>query len=303
MFPKELLIWQLTDRGLGSEITTMILAQLYCLDSGINFSLCSRYWNAAYQTGWTDYFIPFCEEISTPQLKLSYLFKSGGGLNTLTRYRKKVLLALRMRQRILLNYDIWAQIWNAAFVAREFQLPALGKYDIDCLTACQALLDRAWKFNARTNASVQAIREGLGLVDGTYFTLHIRRGDKRHEAKPTEVSEYMAKVEEVNRPHFSKCFVMTDDYRIVMELQKDYPRLGIVSLCKPEDRGHVQGAFNARSAEARRDSMLRLLAELAIAKDAAFYVGTFSSSLGRLVAMLRSRGGTFGADFPFKMLY
>jgi hypothetical protein len=303
MFEKELLIWQLTDRGLGSEITTMILAQLYCLDKGIEFSLCSRYWNAAYQRGWTDYFVPFCKEISTPQLKISYLFKSGGGLNTLTRFRKKLLLALRTRQRVILNYDIWAQIWNAAFVARNFQLPTLGIRDADCLTACQALLDGVWKFNGRTCASVQAMRKDLGLTDGTYFTLHVRRGDKWHEAKPINLREYIAKADAVNRLHFRKCFVMTDDYSVVTNLQRNYPQLDIVSLCEPVERGHVQDAFNARSAEARRDSMLRLLAELAIAKDGAFFVGTFSSSLGRLVAMLRGRDNTFGADFPFTMLY
>jgi hypothetical protein len=302
MFGKRLLIWQLTDRGFGSEITTMLLAQLYCLDKGIEFSLCSRYWNAAHRQGWVDYFVPFCKEISAPGLNVSYLFKSGGGLNTLTRLRKKMLLALLTGKRILLNYDVWAEIWNASFVERKFKLPALG-IDGDCFAACQALLERAWKFNQQTVTSVEAIRKALGLGDDAYFTVHIRRGDKWHEAKPIEVRNYMAKVEEINRSLIRKCFVMSDDYSVVTELRREYPQLDIVSLCEPSECGHVQSAFNLESAEARRDSTLRLLAELDIAKDGAFFVGTFSSSLGRLVAILRGRDCTFGADFPFTMIH
>src|SRR5258708_498937 len=48
MFGKDFLIWQLTGRGFCSEITTMLLARLYCLDKNINFALCSKYWNAAH---------------------------------------------------------------------------------------------------------------------------------------------------------------------------------------------------------------------------------------------------------------
>ena len=40
----------------------MILGMLYCLRKRIRFSLYSSDANFAYLKGWTDYFIPFCEE-------------------------------------------------------------------------------------------------------------------------------------------------------------------------------------------------------------------------------------------------
>jgi hypothetical protein len=302
MLDRKLLIWQLTNRGFCSEIMTMLFAQLYCLENGIDFSLCSKYWNAAHQRGWSDYFVPFCEEISTPILRMNYLFKSGGGLNTLARQTRKALLALLTRQHVLLNYDIFGQIWDTAFVESRFSLPMLG-VDGDCYAACQALLDWVWRLNNRTSASVANILASLDLADSAYFTIHVRRGDKWHEAKATELRDYMAKVDAVNHRQLRKCFVMTDDYGVVTELRREYSELDIVSLCDASERGHVQEKFNMQPAEIRRDNTLRMLAELTIAKHGTFFVGTFSSNVGRLVALLRGRESTFGADFPFTMLY
>jgi hypothetical protein len=280
----------------------MLLAQLYCLDQGLDFSLCSRYWNAAHKQGWIDYFLPFCDEVSTPSLRVNYLFKSGGGLKTAIRCTKKVVLGLMTKQPVLLNYDIWPEIWNVAFVEREFRIPILA-IEGDCFAACQALLNRAWKFNGQTTASVRRMQEALGLVEGEYFTLHIRRGDKWHEAKPIEIYNYMRKADEVNRRQLRKCFLMTDDYSVVKELRRGYPKFEIFSLCDQSEQGHLQNEFNLRPAEARRNSTLRLLAELVIAKGGSFFVGTFSSNVGRLVAMLRGRSSTFGVDIPFTLIY
>jgi Alpha-(1,6)-fucosyltransferase N- and catalytic domains len=300
MFGKDFLI--LTGRGFCSEITTTLLARLYCLDKNINFALCSKYWNAAHHQGWEDYFVPFCEEISTRELNISYLFSCGGLRETAARAKKKLLLTLQTRRHVLLNYDVWSDIWNHAFVERTFRVPA-HSIDGDCFTACQAILDKTWRFNAQTTKFVASRRESLGLANRAYFTVHVRRGDKSSEAKPINVCDYMRKAEDANRGQLQKCFVMTDDYDVVSELRRDYVHLEFVSLCLPSARGHAQTAFNSQPPEVRRDETLRLLSELAIAADGAFFVGTFSSNIGRFVALLRGRESTFGVDIPFTMVY
>jgi hypothetical protein len=50
------------DGGFFSEYNNMILAMLYCLENKIKFILYSKDANFGYKNGWTDYFLPFCEE-------------------------------------------------------------------------------------------------------------------------------------------------------------------------------------------------------------------------------------------------
>ena len=49
--------------GFFSEYSSMIDVFLYCLEHQICFKLYSKNANFGYESGWTDYFKPFCEEV------------------------------------------------------------------------------------------------------------------------------------------------------------------------------------------------------------------------------------------------
>ena len=53
-----------SDAGFYSELNNMILAIIYCLRWNIRFTLYSADANFKHNNGWTDYFLPFCEEIT-----------------------------------------------------------------------------------------------------------------------------------------------------------------------------------------------------------------------------------------------
>ena len=49
--------------GFYSEYNNMIFAIAYCEINNINFKLFSKNANFSIENGWTDYFLPFCEEV------------------------------------------------------------------------------------------------------------------------------------------------------------------------------------------------------------------------------------------------
>ena len=51
------------DAGFFTEYTYMLHAMLYCLQHKIQFKLYSDDANFGWEKGWTDCFVPFCEEV------------------------------------------------------------------------------------------------------------------------------------------------------------------------------------------------------------------------------------------------
>jgi hypothetical protein len=80
-------------------------------------------------------------------------------------------------------------------------------------------------------------------------------------------------------------------------------RSELFSLCESSSRGHDQRRFNKGSPELRKESTIRLLAELNMARGSEFFVGTFSSNIARFVALLRGRESIYSVDVPFTMFY
>jgi len=188
---KPLVIWQLTGRGFCSGVNPLLRAYLYCLNNGIKFALCSKYWNSCYRNGWIDYFEPFCEEIYVPELDVDYIFAKNNSRVKIAKAKKKLYLTLRSRQRVLLNYDIWSNVNNREFDARSFHIPGEG-IDGNCFAACQQILNRIWQFNEPTQQVISVIKHALEVKSAPYFTLHVRRGDKSREAALHSVGAYLA---------------------------------------------------------------------------------------------------------------
>ena len=164
-------------------------------------------------------------------------------------------------------------------------------------------LGRIWKFNDETSEAIAELRKGLALSADNYFTVQIRRGDKKSEADTFALHEYIRLAKRFNAMRErTTCLVMTDDYSVITELRTAYPEYQFVSLCPKSDRGHEQAAFNSLSPGLRRQRTLALLAELSMATEGSFFVGTFSSNIGRFVALLRGLETTYSVDGPFTML-
>ena len=65
-FHKRLVYHVGIDCGFFVELNNMINAILYCLLNGYRFQLYSEDANFGTGKGWTEYFLPFCEEVHEP---------------------------------------------------------------------------------------------------------------------------------------------------------------------------------------------------------------------------------------------
>ena len=287
------LIWELTERGFGSEVTIMLLGMLHCLENKTEFKLSSKYANLAFQNGWTDYFFPFCDECNYFLLKKSFRSislnyyqpdKFGRKIKAYLNFSNYILSLFYMK-RVYRLYDVWNAVWNKDFENKTFYIPELN-IDGDCHHACQILLENIWRIKPEVQQFIDQQIAALGLGDRPYASLFIRRGDKLIEADYVDAREYVHRIRKFN-PDIATVFIGTDDYRCVEELRQTCPTWDIFTLCDPQKRGHYQAEFNRQSPIEKRNEMIRLLTIITILTDSQFFVSTFSSNFARLIGLLK----------------
>lgn len=294
-----LCIWQLTKRGFCSELNLLLLAILYCKEEGLDFALASRRWNSAYKIGWRDYFEPFSDEVDSSIYLLDNIRPKHTSLRKALHSIQRAAFRRIFGREILINGDIWDRIWTHTFAQRHFD--CFGAR-VDCFDACRMVLADIWKFNADTQRHVSELIRSIHPEGQQYFTIHVRRGDKIEEAEYVSLSKYMECAHRAGATSMCNCHVMSDDYRIIEKMRKQFSQLNIITLCDSTSRGHAQKTFNNSNSNTRRMSTIAFLAELTMAAEAEFFVGTYTSNIARFVALLRGRETTHSVDIPFTML-
>ena len=302
---KKKIIWQLTDRGFCSEMNLMLLAYLYSLKNGIEFSLYSKSWNSLFELGWQDYFLPFCQEINSKEFQKKYLIFPGKSTTKIKKLNRKMFLGITLGKQILSNDDIWNKIWNKEFTESYFDVPN-QKLKGDCFSCCQELIRRIWRFNPIIHQDIESAKKLIGLTSISYFAIHIRRGDKIKENSYTQIHEYIQLAKKINKQFLEpieNCFVMTDDCNVIDELQYEWPDLKIFTLCEASNSGHDQSKFNSSSLKSRRDETIKFISELNIAQESKFFVGTYSSNISRFLALIKGKSDIHSVDAEFKIFH
>lgn len=271
------LIYQLTQRGFTSEINNLLLAILYSLENRMEFRLSSRFWGAAYEKGWTDYFHPFCKESNNRLTRIG----------TITRLPEKIerrqKLYKLLRPGTLFTHDIWDATQSPEFLSKVFVFPELG-INGNIFQAKRALLSHVFRLTPTTKRSI----DKLGMAPPeAYVAFHIRRGDKLvSEAKAVEVDKYMLALQAI-RNDIKHIYLATDDHAVVKELQSKYKDYIFYSLCPENQSGYRQSSFNTADLSHKKTETLRLLADIQNIQGAEIFIGTFSSNIGRLIALLK----------------
>lgn len=135
----------------------------------------------------------------------------------------------------------------------------------------------------------------LGLAS-PYIGVHIRRGDKIAEANYTRIDSYIQAIRSCGVP-FEKIFVASDDVTAAAALQDALKRFEVVTLTRNTDRGYQQAEFNALPDWAKRDEMVRFVAELWLLAEASEFVGSSTSNIFYFLRYLRGNMGVHDADF------
>lgn len=128
---------------------------------------------------------------------------------------------------------------------------------------------RTISFAPEVEEKAEEIRKLL-LSQGPFLALHMRRGDRtKNKRLVVSAEKYILRAQEAGAP-LQNIFVLTDDYAGVLEIQKATGKMPF-SLCTPDMHGHLQKTFN--SDPTNECKTLTLLTEIAVAKEAAFFVG------------------------------
>jgi hypothetical protein len=277
------LVYHLGDRGLFAEISTVSRAMMYALSCGRYLMIDSTEFSYRFDLGWQDYFESFCATYD-PSANLDNVIHCYSNIRGPGTVFNEVL-----------SYTPEAFHFDG-LVLRNF-LTILGSF-----THAIYLLNDAVK------KEVQAMSEEIGFPE-KYVAVHIRRGDKvGDEDIFYSFQQYWEKLA-VSGADDLPLFVLSDDYQAIVEvrqwLRENNFNNAVYTLCDETHTGYDvfamrrgQACYNVASdsqpqseteirAYMYRETVL-VLAEVALASRAHFFIGTFGSNVSKTVWFLKN---------------
>jgi hypothetical protein len=287
-FKKKLVFRIGINSGFFSEYNNMILAMLYCLENKIKFTLYSKNANFGYKNGWTDYFLPFCEE-NDDEFHAKYNLRWIRGVFNIKKLNPIFPIYHLKHRHTFLTFEVWKSFRSKHFKQTHFYVPELG-IDGDLAHACHVLVDLTWRYNAATDKKITNLIDSLHLPTN-YIGFHIRSGDKITETELIAPAKYLELAEKNSQ--LENAFVLTDDYQIIEEVQLVK---NVYTLCGKEERGYVHKDFEKKDKTAIRQAHERLFASIEILSRADISIGTYLSNVGIFLGMRMPAGKMFGVD-------
>lgn len=285
------------DAGFFSEYRSMVDVLLYCLEHQIRFKSYSKTANYGYKNGWTDYFEPFCEEVDdTFHTFCNYHTRLPWkqilhGDDKLSFGLVKWKLKLDLLQLVGLIYkwkkgdfDYYTQdiakknhVYNRVYKIPELQFE--GNY----AEAFQLVNSFLWRIRTDIRQEIDVLIKKLQLPD-SYMACHIRGGDKIIEFPLYTVDAYVKRLKELSP--LKDVFVLTDDYRILLQLRKKAPDYRWYSLCQPEEQGYFNRDFVQTDPLQKKRRMVRFFSSIECLRQSSLFLGTVTSGPSLFIANL-----------------
>ncbi|HOU68311.1 MAG TPA: hypothetical protein PKW49_07035 [Paludibacteraceae bacterium] len=288
--------------GFYSEYNNMVLAILHCMHYKIDFVLYSKTANFGVENGWSDYFLPFCKEVSdsfhrdmnkrfpekphtiyfSRYLKCLYRAAKKHDCNQIMPYcNLKIQDSLAVRklkkeyQFDYFTHDIFYDVrrWTGIYTNRELQ------------RQCQLIVENTYRFNDSTKKLIKEKMDLLPFKKGEYVGLHIRGGDKIIETDLFSPEIYMNRLMEIS--NVKNVFVFTDDYRLFEILRDKYKDFNFYTLTSSDELGYDQQIIDQMYTDLlfRKERMIFLFSCMEILSNAKCIVGTISSNPGMFLGM------------------
>lgn len=256
--------------GFYSEFNSMVLAILYCRRHGIDFRLFSKDALFSINSGWNDYFLPFCKETQFPlhhRINLREQKPTG---------RKNGILLLLYKlifPRTALTFELWDSF-------RKIDQKELTTEETKRLSGL--IINEIYRFNPPTHKRIDDMIDSLNL-QGPYIGFHIRGGDKHFEHELLSIDKYISRAEQLS--DIRQGFVSTDDYRYFESLCKQYPNWQFYTLTPQTNLGYFQDQFAKLTPEQRYEELLIMFASMELLSRAELTICTFSSNIGMFLGM------------------
>ncbi len=297
--------------GFFVEMNYMVNAMLYCLAHRIQFQMYSKDANFGTGLGWTEYFYPFCKEVSEPyHAKYNFhrppswkrVLKGVISQRSFNMAIWKIKLTAKTiigrviglwiyKERIYLGQDV------LSITDTQFSIPELG-IDGDYISVYGIIAKMIWKLRPVIVSQELEIKSQL-LLPASYSGVHVRGGDKASEAQLISGYQIISAL----HPKDGDCiFTLTDNYTQLQMIRSSFPKLRILSLCQPYENGYYHKEFIALSSQKKKESIIRLLISADILLQSAAFIGTITSGPSVFIMKVRAEDSNVKAiDCPEDM--
>ena len=301
------IIYSLTHRGLYSELVNLALAKVYSDKYNYRLMVNSRNWNSKIDNGLSDWFIPYFEEthsILTYQEKIynnekPWIGKIYYNPSAFWGYWRE-----RLYNKIFKFFNPTALLSKESF-QRMHSGDFLSQYsEGELLNAVSNSFKKFYNYNALTQNSISEKKQYINIPDN-YISVHIRRGDKivTGEMEDINLNIYVDAIRKYSYIS-NNIYIATDDVTVISYISKKLSDIDIKIYYNKENKlkGFDEKTYNLKSDSVRRDEVLNMLFDMDMMINSSFFIGTFSSNVGCVVAMYLGLDKCHSIDVSWKIV-
>ena len=301
------IIYSLTHRGLYSELVNLALAKVYADKYNYRLLVNSRNWNSKIDNGLSDWFIPYFEEthsILTYQEKIynnekPWIGKIYYNPSAFWGYWRE-----RLYNKIFKFFSPTALLSKESF-QRMHSGDFLSQYsEGELLNAVSNSFKKFYNYNALTQNSISEKKQYINIPDN-YISVHIRRGDKivTGEMEDINLNIYVDAIRKYSYIS-NNIYIATDDVTVISYISKKLSDIDINIYYNKENKlkGFDEKTYNLKSDSVRRDEVLNMLFDMDMMINSSFFIGTFSSNVGCVVAMYLGLDKCHSIDVSWKIV-
>lgn len=153
----------------------------------------------------------------------------------------------------------------------------------------------AFQLNEKTQEEVNTCITKLGLPEH-YYSIQFRGGNKILEQTDLlTVDKALEKIEDMNLK-IESLFVLSDDYKYVVELKEKRPLWKIYTLTKENESGYNNLDFPKKPWEEKRQEMIKLFAMVKICLESDLHLGNEQTNVNSYIRSLKKEYVSFWAD-------
>ena len=301
------IIYSLTHRGLYSELVNLALAKVYADKYNYRLLVNSRNWNSKIDNGLSDWFIPYFEEthsILTYQEKIynnekPWIGKIYYNPSAFWGYWRE-----RLYNKIFKFFNPTALLSKESF-QRMHSGDFLSQYsEGELLNAVSNSFKKFYNYNALTQNSISEKKQYINIPDN-YISVHIRRGDKivTGEMENINLNIYVDAIRKYSYIS-NNIYIATDDVTVISYISKKLSDIDTNIYYNKENKlkGFDEKTYNLKSDSVRRDEVLNMLFDMDMMINSSFFIGTFSSNVGCVVAMYLGLDKCHSIDVSWKIV-
>lgn len=320
-FKKKLVFHLGTGSGFFSEYNNMLKAVAYCLLNKIQFVLYSADATFSYKKGWQDFFEPFTDEvIESFHAEYNKRFLKKSITRNFMLFLRGILVTIKFRDSEghflqyynffrepkiskdfkkeyhfdYFTFDLWSS-FQEMDISKKVEIKDVFRGTIfELIIALDKII---WHFNENTQVQIEKLIKSLNLPPN-YFGMQIRGGDKFMENSLLDYKLYFQTLIKKKKSFLdtNTVFVLTDDYRIIINIKNIFPQFEIFTLCTQDETGYFNDSFKDEVELIRKQKIFRLFASIQILSNSVFFIGTESANPGRYLKLRLLKNKFYSLD-------